>query len=990
MNDLSYLTKFGGASRRFRLFLSSLTLTCLTVVSALIPSTSEAATCHYPGYSGSCYLAYTNLTGLDLRTAALAGANLTGSTLTSTNIDGLDLSSTTLSFVTSGNVVGTPAGLPVGWTLRSGFLIGPKANLYKKNLSSLDLSGANLAGASIGSANLAGADLTNANLAGADLTSANLTKTRFTGADLSNAAMDGAIISGTSFDGANLTAIQLSSENLSGINFQNANMTQIYLNGDTLTGANLSGANLTKAKLNSTFTNANLSNSNLTHANLSWADMTHANLSGADLSGADLGWSIRATTNLSFANLSGANLTGVTFQLESNLTGANFTDANISGTSFYLSNWSGISSGSLKGTPLKLPTKFAIVNGHFVGPGVDLSGSDLSNPAVSFHPVLDPNMHPELNQGTCIANWSQIGQVLYNESKSLADLALCDANLTGVNFSGDQLIATNFSRSDLSLANFNKANLWGAIFRGSIFQGSVLSGANLYQADFSNTNLYDTDLSGATLDSANLDHADLSGVNLSGASGKQIQGVPLALPTGFSIRAGVLVQSLSLIPTPSVSGEFKVGSELTGNPGTWDKGVSLNFGWSRDGSDIPGANSLTYVLTPADFNHSISFVVLGFFPNQVLVDGVTFSRKTSGAKSVLAGDLTLKPSPEISGDCMTGNTISVSSGPWDQGVTVSYQWLRDGIAISGATSSTYQVNSADAGHSITVKTTGTSNGYSTVELTSPALSAAYGSLSSQPSPTVSGIFKVGATLTATPGTWDPDVTVTTQWLSDGIAISGATALNYQLTPGDYGHQIGVQTTGTKPGYTTIQKTSTPVTVTTGTLTNTPTPTTTGTSTVGSTLTTTPGTWDFGTTFSMQWLRDGSAITGATSSTYVLTPADAGKNISVQVTGTKPGFTSVQKTSIAQKVLNGTLQVKPIRVSGSVKVGVTLNGTSAPFAVGAKISYQWLLDGKAISGATKATYKLLATQKGHKISLKVTQTCLGFNQATATSSQTKVS
>jgi surface protein len=61
----------------------------------------------------------------------------------------------------------------------------------------------------------------------------------------------------------------------------------------------------------------------------------------------------------------------------------------------------------------------------------------------------------------------------------------------------------------------------------------------------------------------------------------------------------------------------------------------------------------------------------------------------------------------------------------------------------------------------------------------------------------------------------------------------------------------------------------------------------GTNTIGSVLTTTNGTWS-GTlpiTYTYQWLRNGSNISGATSSTYTLVVADRNANISCQVTAT---------------------------------------------------------------------------------------------------------
>jgi hypothetical protein len=76
-------------------------------------------------------------------------------------------------------------------------------------------------------------------------------------------------------------------------------------------------------------------------------------------------------------------------------------------------------------------------------------------------------------------------------------------------------------------------------------------------------------------------------------------------------------------------------------------------------------------------------------------------------------------------------------------------------------------------------------------------------------PTITGTTKVGSTLTARAGTWAPaPVTLSHQWLRNGVVISGATATTYKLTATDKGKRITVRVTGTKAGYTTLSQTST--------------------------------------------------------------------------------------------------------------------------------------------------------------------------------------
>ena len=77
------------------------------------------------------------------------------------------------------------------------------------------------------------------------------------------------------------------------------------------------------------------------------------------------------------------------------------------------------------------------------------------------------------------------------------------------------------------------------------------------------------------------------------------------------------------------------------------------------------------------------------------------------------------------------------------------------------------------------------------------------------------------------------------------------------------------------------------------------------------------------------------------------------------------------------------------ITGTAKVGSTLTAKASAWAPGATLSYQWLLDGKAIKGATARTYKLLAAQKGKRISLTVTQRANGYTTVSKTSASIKV-
>ena len=137
-----------------------------------------------------------------------------------------------------------------------------------------------------------------------------------------------------------------------------------------------------------------------------------------------------------------------------------------------------------------------------------------------------------------------------------------------------------------------------------------------------------------------------------------------------------------------------------------------------------------------------------------------------------------------------------------------------------------------------------------------------------------------------------------QWRVDGVAIGGATAASYAVPAAYVGKKITVTVTASRTGYTTLVKTSAPtVAVVAGTLGPAPVPTISGTVKVGYVLTAHPGTWGPSpVVLRYQWRVDGVAIGGATAATYTVPAAYVGKKITVTVTASKAGYTTLAKTS----------------------------------------------------------------------------------------------
>lgn len=434
----------------------------------------------------------------------------------------------------------------------------------------------------------------------------------------------------------------------------------------------------------------------------------------------------------------------------------------------------------------------------------------------------------------------------------------------------------------------------------------------------------------------------------------------------------------------SIAGDLTVGSTATAKAGTFTPAIPYpTWWWYLDGKPIFDAQGDTITITSDMKGKKLEARLTAY--DWDYSDNSYFNRVSVTVPGALNGS-----TPTISGTTTVGSTLTANTGTWTTGTTLSYQWLRAGAPISGATAKTYPLVAADQGAAISVAVTGKLSGYPDVTKTSAATAPVQGVFTTVPTPTITGTAAVGSTLTANPGTWSPSgATFSYQWYRSGTAISGATASTYKLTTTDQAKTITVKVTGALTGYQSRSATSAATAAVKGVFTA-PTPTISGTKAVGYTLTANLGTWSpAATTYTYQWYRSGAAISGATASTYKLTSTDAGKTMTVRVTGVKTGYLTKAVTSAATSAVLKVFSSAPTpTISGTRKVGYTLSavlGTWSPTPTGT--TYKWYRSGVLISGATARTYQLTSLDRGKTIKVVVTRSLAGYLTTSRTSAAT---
>jgi hypothetical protein len=345
-----------------------------------------------------------------------------------------------------------------------------------------------------------------------------------------------------------------------------------------------------------------------------------------------------------------------------------------------------------------------------------------------------------------------------------------------------------------------------------------------------------------------------------------------------------------------------------------------------------------------------------------------------------------------SGTARVGHVLTANPA----GTGVSFQWLRNGSPIPGATGRTRRLDAADYGQRLRVRASRVRNGVPEFIEPSNEIRVGSGTITTNAA-SKAGTRRVGQVLTANRGTWSTplgNATVRYQWLRNGRTIPGATNRTYRAVPADRGQRLSVRVTGTRAGFATATRTSSAVTINAGMITGGRVAVT-GTVAVGGTVranTSAFASAPRGThQFSFQWQRNGRNIRGATSRTYRLREADRNQRITVRVTARRTGYTQRTVTSGGIRpnaIWGGNARITGLPASGTPAVGTTLTARAGGFTGRPQnFTVQWLRNGRPIPGATRSTYRLTRADRGAQISVRVRATRPGFRARTITSPRT---
>ncbi len=416
--------------------------------------------------------------------------------------------------------------------------------------------------------------------------------------------------------------------------------------------------------------------------------------------------------------------------------------------------------------------------------------------------------------------------------------------------------------------------------------------------------------------------------------------------TPVRIAREVFSNAATLTLPPAITTQPSNSSVTAGSAASFSVAASgtapLTYQWRKDGVAISGATSSTYSISSTLAGASGSYTV-------IVTNSVGSVTSSAAVLTVnIAPSITTQPSASTvtAGGAVSFSVAASGTAPF------TYQWRKDGAAISGATSSTYSISSTsavDAGRYTVVVTNGVGSVASSVAVLTVNIAP---SITTQPSASTVTLGSAASFSVAASGT----ATLTYQWRKDGAAISGATSSTYSISSAvtsDAGSYTVVVTNSAGSATSNAATLTVTAAATAPTITTQPSSSSVTAGSAASFSVAASGT----ATLTYQWRKDGTAISGATSSTYSISSAatsDAG-SYTVVVTNSAGSATSNAATlTVTAAATAPTITTQPS--SSSVTAG-----SAASFSVAASgtapLTYQWRKDGTAISGATSSTYSI---------------------------------
>jgi hypothetical protein len=248
-------------------------------------------------------------------------------------------------------------------------------------------------------------------------------------------------------------------------------------------------------------------------------------------------------------------------------------------------------------------------------------------------------------------------------------------------------------------------------------------------------------------------------------------------------QPGSVLSAALVMPSPSVAISYR-----------WQRSVDSGAGWAA----ISGATAKSYNVAPTDVGSTLRLVVTG---TRSGYEPVTLTSEVISVEYSIP--LEVRVAPSVNGTARVGSKLTIDPGVWNaSSTTFRYQWFVNGVALPGATSSTFTPVASHFRDTIHAEVTAVKAGHLPVTVTTDVHTIAEGTAPTATlAPKISGSAVLDGTLRATTGVWNRDnLTFSYRWFAGGVEIAGVTGNVLVLGPQQVGLKITVRVVAASHGY----------------------------------------------------------------------------------------------------------------------------------------------------------------------------------------------
>ncbi|MCL5794530.1 MAG: PKD domain-containing protein, partial [Candidatus Thermoplasmatota archaeon] len=429
-----------------------------------------------------------------------------------------------------------------------------------------------------------------------------------------------------------------------------------------------------------------------------------------------------------------------------------------------------------------------------------------------------------------------------------------------------------------------------------------------------------------------------------------------------------LTQTVNSDPTVSISSSQNptdVGKSITLTASASGGTGSYSYQWYESGSAISGATSSTY--TTSDYSSS------GTYDYYVAVtDGAGYTVDSSTLGETVNSDPTVSASSNVS-SADVNYPIEFSASPSGGTSPYTYSWTIGGTQVSTSQDFSHSFSTAGS-YTVDVTVTDSVGKTYSASVTVTINNNPSVSISSSQNPT-----DVGNSVTFTASESGGTGTISYAWYVNGASEGSGSTLDYSFSSsGSYTIEVIVtDSDGHTASYSITETVYSDPSVSISSSQN---PTD-----VGNSVTFTASPSGGSGSYTYQWYEGGSAISGATSSTYTTSFSSSGTYdfyvIIHDSVGNSAQSSTLDETVNADPSVSISSSQNPTDVGNSVTFTATGSGGTGSY------SYQWYLNGSVVSGATSSTYTTSFSYAGSPQIYVILKDSLGDTAQSSTLTET---